>query len=92
MATTFSRDNARTCFRCDTHPPLFRLISLERYPNESRELEPDCNASLFCEECLRITINDYLDSFGQNKLPLGIEESATTGAILESLDKFLNDV
>ena len=76
MATTFSTDEARTCFRCDLNPPSFRLISLERYPNESRELEPDCNAGLFCEKCLRIVINDRLGALAESKRPLGMDESA----------------
>jgi hypothetical protein len=76
MATTICRDDARTCFRCDSNPPSFRLISLERFPNESRELEPDCTAGLVCEECLRNAINNHLDGFAQAKLPLGTDESA----------------
>lgn len=75
MATTISRDDAKACFRCDLNPPSFRLISLERYPNECRELQPDCNAGLFCERCLRIVINDHIDAFAQSKLPLGTDES-----------------
>jgi hypothetical protein len=76
MAITFSREDAKTCFRCDSNPPSFRLISLERYPNESRELEPDCTAGLICEACLKLEINDQLDAFAQSKLPLGTGESA----------------
>jgi hypothetical protein len=76
MATTISREDARTCFRCDSNQPSFRLVSLERFPNGSRELEPDCTAGLVCEACLRNAINDHLDGFAQAKLPLGTDESA----------------
>jgi len=49
MATTFKRDDAKTCFHCGVNPPAFRLISLERFPNENGDLVPDTMAALFCE-------------------------------------------
>jgi hypothetical protein len=75
MANTFTKEDARTCFGCDQNPPSFRLISLERFPNESRQLEPDCMAGLFCEACLRLEINEYFAAFTQNNLPLRSDES-----------------
>lgn len=76
MANTFTRDDAKTYFHCSSNPPSFRLISLERFQNESRQLEPDCMAGLFCEACLKLEINDYFAAFAQNDLPLGSDESA----------------
>lgn len=76
MPITFSREDASTCFRCDSNPPSFRLISLERFPSESRELEPDCMAGLFCEACLKLEINDYFEDFIQKDVPLGCDESS----------------
>jgi hypothetical protein len=75
MANTFSRDDARTCFRCACDPPSFRLISLERFPNESRDLEPDCMTGLFCRACLQEEIREFMDSITQNEAPLGVDES-----------------
>ena len=75
MATTFTREDAKTCFHCGINPPSFRLISLEQFPNDARELEPDCMAGLFCESCLKLEIDNYFQSFNQTKLPLGIDES-----------------
>ena len=75
MANTFTREDARTCFRCDLNPPLFRLILLERFPNELRELEPDCMTGLFCEKCLKLEINEYFDAMPQSNEPLGSDES-----------------
>jgi hypothetical protein len=75
MANTFRRDDARTCFRCNSNPPSFRLISLERFPNESRELEPDCMTGLFCEACLQLEIQNYFDAFTQSEVSLGADES-----------------
>jgi hypothetical protein len=75
MATTFTRDDARTCFHCSVNPPVFRVISLERFPNEIGDLVPDTLAGLFCEACLRLEVESYYDAFGQAKLPLGEDES-----------------
>jgi hypothetical protein len=75
MATTFTHDDARTCFHCGLHPPSFRLISLERFPNESRELEPDSTAALFCEPCLKLEVDNYFVALAQSKLPFGSDES-----------------
>ncbi|MGC1300123.1 MAG: hypothetical protein WA869_34285 [Alloacidobacterium sp.] len=75
MATTFTTEDAKTCFHCGINPPSFRLISLEQFPNDARELEPDCMAGLFCESCLKLEIDNYFQSFTQAKLPLGIDES-----------------
>ena len=75
MANTFTKDDARTCFGCDQNPPSFRFISIERFPNESRQLEPDCTAALFCEACLKLEINEYVAAFAQSNLPLGRDES-----------------
>jgi hypothetical protein len=75
MANTFTKEDARTCFGCDQNSPSFRLISLERFPNGSRQLEPDCMTGLFCEACLKLEINEYFAAFAQNNLPLGNDES-----------------
>lgn len=84
MANTFTIEDARTCFGCDHMPPSFRLISLERFPNKSRELEPDCMTGLFCEACLKLEINEYFTAFAQNNLPLGNDES-TEGCVYRQI-------
>ena len=38
MATTFNSDDAKACFRCNSQLPAFRLISLEHFPNASKQL------------------------------------------------------
>ena len=50
MATKFRREDARTCFRCQSELPSFRLISLVKLLTENRTLEPDC----LVESALRI--------------------------------------
>ena len=75
MANTFTREDARTFFGCDQNPPSFRLISLERFPTESRRFEPACMTGLFCEACLKLEINEYFAAFAQTNLPLGSDES-----------------
>jgi hypothetical protein len=75
MATTFTQDDARTCFHCSVNRPVFRVISLERFPNEIGDLVPDTLAGLFCESCLRLDIESYYDAFEQAKLPFGKDES-----------------
>jgi len=75
MSITFNREDAKSCFRRHSVPPSFRLISLERFPNESRVFEPDCMAGLFCEACLKFEINEYFDAIAQNQEPLGSDES-----------------
>ena len=76
MPITFNREDAKTCFRCHSNSPSFRLISLEHFPNEFREFEPDCMAGLFCEPCLKLEIKEYLDAIGQTREPLGSDESS----------------
>ena len=75
MAVKFSRDDARSCFRCNACSPSFRWIALERYPNESRNLESTCGVGLFCESCIKLEINDYFESFAQNNEPVGPDET-----------------
>jgi len=75
MATTFTRDDARTCFHCSVNPPAFRVISLEKFPNEIGQLVPETLAGLFCESCLRLEIENYYESFRQAEEPLGKDES-----------------
>jgi hypothetical protein len=76
MPAKFSRDDTRSCFRCNACSPSFRWIALERYPNESGNLEPACAAGLFCESCIRQEIDDYFESFAQNAQPVGADETS----------------
>jgi len=75
MATTITRDDARTCFHCSLNPPVFRVISLEQFPNEIGDLVPDTLVGLFCEPCLKLEIESYYAAFEQAKLPFGKDES-----------------
>ena len=76
MTTTFNRDDAKTCFKCNRNPPAYRLISLERFLDNAGHLEPDCMAALFCEACLKIEIDENFGALAQEKLPVGTDESA----------------
>jgi hypothetical protein len=75
MATTINPEDSKTCFNCDSRPPLFRLISLERFLTESGSLEPDCLVGLFCESCLQLQIDDLFAGFSQSKTPVGPNET-----------------
>lgn len=75
MATTFTQDDAKACFRCNFKQPSFRLISLESFPTEDGGLEPDYLVGLFCEECLRVEVDGLCESFVQSRIPLGADES-----------------
>lgn len=45
------------------------------FPIEDGGLEPDCPAGLFCEECLRIEVDGFFESFAESRIPLGTDES-----------------
>ncbi len=75
MATKFRREDGRTCFRCHSDLPSFRLISLVKLPTENRTLEPDCLVELLCATCLRFEIDDLYEAFPQSSIPVGVDES-----------------
>ena len=75
MAKKFKREDARTCFRCNSKPPLFRVISIEKTPTDNGSLEPDCLVGLFCDSCLRMELNELSDGFAQSSIPVGVDES-----------------
>jgi hypothetical protein len=75
MATIINREDSKTCFNCDSKPPLFRLISLEKFLTENGSLEPDCLVGLFCESCLRLQIEDLFAGFSQSKTPVSPNET-----------------
>ena len=75
MATKINREDAKTCFECDSRPPSYRLISLETFLMEDGSLEPDCLIGLFCEACLRLQIDDLLVELSQTKAPAGSNET-----------------
>lgn len=75
MATKFKREDARTCFHCDSNPPSFRLISLEKTPTANGDLEPDCLVALICQSCLRFQIDDFCKGLAQSNIPVGVDES-----------------
>ncbi len=75
MATTITLEDARTCFHSSVNTPVFRVISLEQFPDESGDLAPDTLVGLFCESCLKLEIEGYYDAFEQAKLPFGKDES-----------------
>lgn len=75
MATKFRREDARTCFRCHSDLPSFRLISLVKLPTENRTLEPDCLVELLCASCLRFEMDDLYEAFARSSIPVGVVES-----------------
>ena len=75
MATIINREDSKTCFNCDSKPPLFRLISLEKFLTENGNLEPDCLVGLFCESCLRLQIEDLFAGFSQSERPVSPNET-----------------
>jgi hypothetical protein len=79
MATTFTREDAQTCFRCDINPPSFRLISLERVPSDDG-LIPECMVTLLCQDCLRFELDDFHEALNQTSIPFG--EDATEESFL----------
>lgn|ERR1700733_1146454 len=75
MATKFNRRDAKNCFRCHSHSPSFRLISIVKLPAENRTLESDCLVELLCASCLRFEIDDLYEGFAQSSIPMGADES-----------------
>lgn len=70
MATIFKKEDAETCCKCDSKNPSFRLISLELVPNNARGLVPECSATLLCQDCLKLELNDFHESLDQMSKPL----------------------
>jgi hypothetical protein len=75
VATRFNQKDASTCFNCHSNAPSFRLISLEKIPTDARQLEPGCLVGLFCNECLRFSLEGVFEGFVQSKSPLRSHES-----------------
>ena len=75
MATMFTKDDAQTCCGCDSKDPSFRLISLQLTPNDARSLVPECTATLLCQDCLKLELDDFLRSLDQIKKPIDEWES-----------------
>jgi len=75
VAIKFKPEDAKSCFRCQVNPPQLRLISLERLPNESGTLGPDCLVELLCPSCLRLEIDDFYEGFAQSGIPVGTDET-----------------
>lgn len=75
MPTKFKREDAKNCYRCHSHSPSFRLISLVKVPTENRTLEADCLVELLCASCLRFEIDDLYEGFAQSSIPIGADES-----------------
>jgi len=71
----FNREDSRTCFRCDSNPPSFRIISIEKTPTDDGNLEPDCLVALICQSCLRPEIEDLCNEFAQSSSPVSVDES-----------------
>ena len=76
MATMFTKDDAQTCCGCDSKDPSFRLISLQLEPNNARGLVPKCIATLLCQDCLKLELDDFHNSLDQIKKPVEEWESS----------------
>jgi hypothetical protein len=76
MATMFAKDDTQTCCGCDSKDPLFRLISLQLVPNNARSLVPECTATLLCQDCLKLELDDFHKSLDQIKKPVEEWESS----------------
>ena len=76
MATMFTKDDAQTCCGCDSKDPSFRLVSLQLVPNNARNLVPECTATLLCQDCLKLELDDFHKSLDQIKKPIEEWESS----------------
>ena len=76
MATMFTKDDAQSCCGCDSKDPSFRLISLQLAPNNARSLVPECTATLLCQDCLKLELDDFHESLYQIKKPIEEWESS----------------
>ena len=76
MATMFTKDDAQTCCGCESNDPSFRLISLQLAPNNARSLVPECTATLLCQDCLKLELDDFHKSLDQIKKPIEEWESS----------------
>ena len=76
MATIFKKEDAETCCGCNLKDPSFRLISLQSVPNNARGLVPECTATLLCQDCLKLELDDFHKSLDQIKKPIEEWESS----------------
>jgi hypothetical protein len=76
MATMFTKEDAQTCCGCDSKDPSFRLISLQLAPNNAGILVPICTATLLCQDCLKLELDDFHKSLDQIKRPIEEWESS----------------
>ena len=76
MATIFKKEDAETCCGCNSKDPSFRLISLQSVPNNARSLVPECTATLLCQDCLKLELDDFHKSLDQIKKPIEEWESS----------------
>jgi len=76
MATMFTKDDAQTCCGCDSKDPSFRLVSLQLVPNNAKSLVPECTATLLCQDCLKLELDDFHRSLDQIKKPIEEWESS----------------
>ena len=79
MATIFKKEDAETCCGCNLKDPSFRLISLQSVPNNARSLVPECTATLLCQDCLKLELDDFHKSLDQIKKPIEEWESSEEG-------------
>jgi hypothetical protein len=76
MATIFTKEDAQTCCGCDSKDPSFRLISLQLAPDTARSLVPRCTATLLCQDCMKLELEDFHKSLDQIKRPIEEWESS----------------
>jgi hypothetical protein len=75
VTTKFNREDSKTCFRCDSNPPSFRLLSIQKTPTGNAHLETDCFIALICQSCLRPEIEDLRQGLALSSTPVGDDES-----------------
>jgi len=78
--TTFSEEDAATCFSCQEKPPEFRVILLGKYLDKDRELTSDTSVTLVCRECLGDELSAFHEALGQVQEP--VTESELEGKSL----------
>ena len=76
MATMFTKVDAQACCGCESKDPSFRLISLQLAPNNARNLVLECTATLLCQDCLKLELDDFHKSLEQVKKPIEEWESS----------------
>ena len=79
--TSFSEEDAATCFSCNENAPEFRVIMLGKHIGKSQELTTDVTVALICAECLGQQLSEFHSSLAQAKEPVSASESEESSLV-----------